>query len=122
MPSFTIQLKPKGMEVIHGTATVETSGAEDSTTESHKFFVHEGLPDTFDVNIGPKQRLVIALENKEELHYDAAQGTVTRIPIIEAPDGVPIGGGGGDEEAGARHASPPPKKPEAKTHSAPSHR
>lgn len=103
MPSFTIQIKPKGNDVVHGRIVVEddpsykprktkegkaAKKAEPREPTHHKVIVHEGLQDTFDVDVEDGQRIVLEVDAKEELVYDKEQSMATIKPKqdVEEPE------------------------------------
>lgn len=104
MPAtISIQVKPKPGDVVHGKATVEADpaakrkkGKDVPEPSIRKVLIHEGLPDTFDIELEDDQRIILELSAKEHLVLDKEQ-FVARKEAVEEPPEV--------------DASPPPHQP-----------
>ena len=93
MHTITIQLKPDPGDILHAHVTSEPSKSQSKKAKARKadkeakpsepldqkFTVAEGGPTSFDFRLEDDQKLIIELDAKGSVHYDAAQGTVTHI-------------------------------------------
>lgn len=101
MPQVTIKITPDPGDIVHATAVVEsppTPVGEDAkgeargdATESteHKFVVHEGVPDTFTLDLKDNQKIMLEMAVKENIVYDKEQCAAVHVPIEGADERPP---------------------------------
>jgi hypothetical protein len=86
MTKLKITFDPDPADIVHIAAKVE-AGKE---TIEHNLVAQAGSSNTLDLLLDDGEKLTLQLDTKENLVYDAAQGTVTRAPkAAPAPTPTP---------------------------------